>query len=103
VDKPSAFEYGVDGPPLVSPDGAWRLRIRFNDAGGMHSGNHWTWILARDRLGLEYVVAQGYSLAEVRRREAALPIRWIDDRTFLIGFVDGRHSAHPKWQKVTRG
>jgi hypothetical protein len=35
----------VDGPELKSPDGRRVVRAYFNDAGAMHSGNHWTWIV----------------------------------------------------------
>ena len=92
VDKPSAFEWGEDGPPLVSPKGDWKLRVRFNDAGAMHSGNFWTWVIAKDRDGWEYVIAQGYSAWDVRSGKQALPVHWLDDGSFEITFVDGRYS-----------
>ena len=103
VNKPSAFAYGEDGTPLVSPVGDWVLRVRFNDAGAMHSGHHWTWVIARDRYGWEYVIAQGYSEPGIRRGERPLPVRWIDNDTFEVAFLDGRYSGSYKYQRVTRG
>jgi hypothetical protein len=35
----------VDGPELRSPDGQRSVRVYFNDAGAMHRGNHWTWVI----------------------------------------------------------
>jgi hypothetical protein len=102
VDKPSAFAWGEDGPPLVSPKGDWKLRVRFNDAGAMHSGNFWTWVIAKDRYGWEYVIAEGYSDSSVRYGEQALPVHWLDDGAFEIKFVDGRYSGTYRTQRVVR-
>ena len=36
------------GPTLASPDRQRIVRVVFNDAGGAHSGNHWTWLVVED-------------------------------------------------------
>ncbi len=101
VDKPSAFEHGDDGLPLVSPAKNWTLRVRFNDGGAMHSGHHWTWIIDRDRYGREYVIAQGYCEPVVRYGQRPLPVRWIDNDSFEVGFLNGRYSASYKYARVS--
>jgi hypothetical protein len=84
-----------DGPSFVSPDGQRAVHVVFNDAGGMHSGFHWTWLIVDDLLLGRTVVAEGFSLPAVRRREVSFPFRWVDDRTFSAGFVAGRHDPKP--------
>src|SRR5205085_11077770 len=48
------------GPVLVSPAKNRLIRIFYNDAGGAHSGNHWTWVVAYSLSRGRYVVAEGY-------------------------------------------
>jgi hypothetical protein len=83
------------GPRLVSPDGQRTVHVVFNDAGAVHSGFHWTWLIVDDLVLGRSVVAEGYSLPSVREGEVSFPLRWVDDRTFVAGFVAGRHDATP--------
>ena len=39
------------------------------------------------------VVAEGYSLPDVRQGDVSFPVRWLDDRTFSAEFAVGRHDA----------
>jgi hypothetical protein len=84
-----------DGPSLVSPDGQRAVHVVFNDAGAMHSGFHWTWLVADDWVLGRSVVAEGYSLPDVTRGEVPYPLRWVDDLTFTTRFVAGRRDAKP--------
>lgn len=92
VHNSTAWQWGKDGPPLRSPDGSWSLRVRFNDGGAMHSGNHWTWVVARDRWGHQRVVAEGYSSPQVWRGDQPFPARWINNATVDVDFLPERDS-----------
>lgn len=70
-------------------------RIYYNDAGAMHSGNHWTWIV-RDIGICRIVVVEGYSTNEVRKGEVPFPARQVGGRTEL-GFTTGRHNQSRQW------
>ncbi len=64
---------------LASVDEGHRIpdrpyQIYYNDAGAMHSGNFWTWIV-KDYGVFKVVVAEGYSTTSVRRGEVSMPIR----------------------------
>lgn len=86
------WAYGrVDGPVLHSPDGR-EISVYFNDAGAMHSGNHWTWFVEESLWFGRRVVAQGYLGANVRRSEAALPIVWQADGSLAVDFLPKRYS-----------
>src|SRR5438128_1009446 len=69
VPRGAQFEpfyfYSVPGPPVSLPNGK-TLQVYFNDAGAMHSGNHWTWVVASDWITGRRVVAQGYVSPYVR-------------------------------------
>ena len=93
VHNPTAWRSGEDGQALRSPDGSWTLRVRFNDGGAMHSGNFWTWVVAKDRWGREQVVAERYSPPQVRYGDQPLPARWIDNATVDVDFLPQRYSA----------
>src|SRR5437016_2631974 len=70
-------EYSDLGPKSVSPDGRRVVTIVFNDAGGMHSGNHWTWLVVDDLLTGKRVIAEGFSVPRVRFGEVPFPIEWL--------------------------
>jgi hypothetical protein len=90
-------EYSYPGPTIRAPNGRDAVEVVFNDGGAMHSGNHWTWIVARDWLTGKRVIAEGYSTPFVATGHAQFPLRWLDDRTFRVEFVAGRHSIEPKF------
>ena len=94
VDNPIAWRWwAVDGEPIRSPDGLWVISVRFHDAGAMHSGPHWTWLVARGRWGRRRVIAEGFSTSDVRMGRAPLPVRWIDNKTFDIDFQSQRYRS----------
>ena len=70
-------------------------RIIYNDAGAMHSGNFWTWII-RDYGVCRVVVREGYSSTEVRKGRVPFPVRKVGGRT-EIGFAKGRRDNTLDW------
>jgi hypothetical protein len=93
-----------DGPRVASPDGAVTLQVVFNDAGALHSGNHWTWLVASSPLWGRWVAAQGYlgdaSVVGVNGVRDPLPLRWLDDRTLEVEFRTGRRTTATARQRV---
>jgi hypothetical protein len=60
--------------------GGWRFRR--NDAGAMHSGHHWVWVLGRSGVvGQEYV-----SIDDLQGGK--LPLNWLSEDE-----IAGRHSS----------
>ncbi len=70
-------------------------RIYYNDAGAMHSGNFWTWIV-RDYGVCRVVVAQGYSTTGVRKGDVPIPVRKLGGLT-QVGFAKGRRDDSLDW------
>jgi len=62
---PLPFLCSVTGVPITSADGSVSVKVIHNDAGAMHSGNHWTWIVAESPLFGKRVVAAGYVGPEI--------------------------------------
>jgi hypothetical protein len=81
----------VEGPKLISPPGRRVIHVMLNDAGAVHSGNFWTWLIVDDWLTGKRVIAEGYSLPDVRYQTVPFPLRWLDDRTITVAFAAGRH------------
>ena len=79
------------GPTLRSPDGRRTLQVYFNDAGAMHSGNHWTWVVEDLWLAGPRVVSEGYLGPAIRRGEEPVPLAWANDNRFGIAFAPSRH------------
>jgi hypothetical protein len=73
-----------------SPCGTSQVRVVVNDAGAMHSGNHWTWVLAPSPLGSR-VVAEGYLGSDAAGGQP--PLRWVSEREVEVTFLQGRHSG----------
>jgi hypothetical protein len=86
------FTASRDLGAFPSPEGTREVRVVVNDAGAMHSGNHWVWVLAPTSLGGQRIVAEGYVPFEETRRET-LPLRWLSDSTISLSFRQGRRSA----------
>lgn len=80
----------IEGPDVHSPDNSRTLKVYFNDAGAMHSGKHWTWVIEGHWFWGRRVVAEGYLEAGVRQGKEALPIRWTNDDTFVMDFSTNR-------------
>lgn len=75
------------GPELRSPNGRV-LQVYFNDAGGAHSGNYWTWVVERRFWG-RVVVAEGYLGADVRYDASPVPVEWEREEP-KVKFESGR-------------
>ncbi len=84
--------HSVEKGVFQSPGGHHKVTVVYNDGGAMHSGNHWTWIVADDLLTGKRVVASGYSFFPEISREP-FPLSWIDDHTFEVLFVESRRST----------
>lgn len=90
VQNPLAYiGASCENPDLVSPDGKHVLKVRYNDAGAAHSGNHWTWIIRRSMLGWDEVIAQGYVVTPWE----GTPAWWLDNDTCEIRFVRDRYAG----------
>jgi hypothetical protein len=83
----------VDGPTLNSPDGRRTVRVYFNDAGAMHSGNHWTWIVEDSWLWGRRVVAEGYVGPDVAVSGKPVPLEWGPRNEVRVRFLPGRYKG----------
>lgn len=83
----------VDGPILKSPDGQRTVRVYFNDAGAMHSGNHWTWVVEDSWLCGRRVVSEGYLGPDVAVSGAPVPLEWGAHNEIRVQFLAGRHGG----------
>ena len=84
-------EARVDGPVFVSPDGRRVVRAYFNDAGAMHSGNHWTWIVEDSRWYGRFVVAEGFLGPEVAVSGQPVPLEWVGNKEIRVRFLPKRY------------
>jgi len=82
------------GQDLRSPDGSQTLSVYINDAGAMHSGNHWVWIVKDDIAFGTRVVVEGYITALERERLTSVPltVTW-NDRTLSVDFSRSRYGS----------
>lgn len=76
-------------PAITSPNGA-SYRVFVNDAGAMHSGNYWTWVVGHHWLTGRYVVTEGYISTEYSTGDSDLVVNWNADIP-VIDFEDGRY------------
>ena len=81
---------GIDQGWRVSPGGSRRVRVVVNDAGGMHSGRFYVWILAPNLLWGDRVVAAGY----VDDSRAPVTVRWLDETSFEVKFYRRKRDSH---------
>ncbi len=84
------YLFSDQGPSIPLPNGK-TLQVYFNDAGAAHSGNHWTWVVASDRITGRRVVAQGYVSPFVRIGQRSLPTSR-DNDVLTVKFLRGRRS-----------
>jgi hypothetical protein len=82
----------VDGPTLRSPDGQRTVHVYFNDAGAMHSGNHWTWIVEDSWLWGRSVVSAGYLDPGIAVKGEPVPLEWGPHNEVQVRFLPGRYS-----------
>lgn len=78
---------------LLSPSATNRVTVIVNDAGAMHSGNHYTWALAYDRLTGWRVVTAGYIDAAEYVETRRVPLRWLTDEEIETTFCEGRRQC----------
>jgi hypothetical protein len=77
------------GPVISSPDNE-DYSVYFNDAGGMHSGNYWTWIVSSSFLWGRSVVAQGYVSDPVRFGDVDFPVVGWKENAPIVDFEEGQ-------------
>ena len=92
----------VEGGEICRPDGSERYRVSFNDAGGMHSGNHWTWVSEYSPIGGWSVVVAGFVRPETALGELPLDVDWSDPDAVRVKFVDENYSGTPVWKSSRR-
>ena len=83
------FAASNDGGSITSPNGV-TYHIRFNDAGAMHSGNHWTWVISNNFLTGSRLVTEGYLGPEYAVQREQIPVEWEDDKP-ILPFRSGRY------------
>jgi hypothetical protein len=81
----------VDGPVLRSPDGRRVVRVYFNDAGAMHSGNHWTWLVEDKWWCGRRVVAEGYLGPDVAVGGGPVPLTRGPNNEVRVTFLRRRY------------
>lgn len=79
--------FSVDRGTSASPGGTSEVRVISNDAGAMHSGCFWTWVVVQHWWGKQ-VVAKGY----LDSSQGPVPLVWLDETSFSITFVKSRYS-----------
>ena len=79
----------IDGGTITSPNGK-KYAIQFNDAGAMHSGHHWTWVIDYHWLTGMNVKTAGYLGAEYAVGQEQIPIEWSGDDP-ILPFKNGRY------------
>ena len=93
VPRGAAFEpfvgYSRELAPISSPTGK-TYRVFVNDAGAMHSGNHWVWVVYDDWFTGKSVILDGYITPEYASCEAELLVQW-QGNVPGIQFAAGRY------------
>lgn len=82
----------VDGPKLTSPNGKRVVRVYFNDAGAMHRGNHWTWVVEHSWLTGNRVICGGFLDPDVASGRVPMPLVWDTNDEVHVQFLPGRDS-----------
>lgn len=77
----------VEGPALTSPDGSRTVCVYFNDAGAMHSGNHWTWVVEDSWLWSRRVVSEGYLGPDIAVNTEPVPVEWGPHNEIRVRFL----------------
>lgn len=74
---------------MTAPNGTV-YDVRVNDAGAMHSGNHWTWVVEYRWLTGMHVVTEGYLEPQVALDSNPIPVTWDGNRP-VLPFAKGRY------------
>ena len=77
---------------FTSPEGANEVRVLVNDAGAMHSGNHWAWVITSSAVWGRRIVAEGY-VDSAEARGDSLPLRWLSEDEIEVTFRQGRRAS----------
>jgi hypothetical protein len=87
------FFWSTNHGVMTSPGGSSTIRVVVNDAGAMHSGNHWMWVLGKTFVGREKVLGEGYidNIEYVRAR--SIPVRWVSENEIEVEFCVSRRSS----------
>ncbi len=89
--KPIAYlGFSIDAGNTVSPDGTL-YSIRINDAGGMHSGNHWTWVVHHHWFFGLRIKTAGYLGPEYAVDGKTISVDW-DGNEPVLPFLPGRYN-----------
>jgi len=83
----------VEGPTLKSPDGRRTVRVYLNDAGALHSGNHWTWVVEDSWIWGRRVVSKGYLGRDVTVRGVPVPLEWGLGNEVRIRYLPGPYKG----------
>ncbi|HEY7427391.1 MAG TPA: hypothetical protein VH682_24365 [Gemmataceae bacterium] len=89
------FFASVDHGLISSPAGTHPVHVVVNDAGAMHSGNHWMWVIEYSPLTGRHILTEGYIANVDYIPDRVIPLRWVSDNEFEITFCKGRRS----WEK----
>jgi hypothetical protein len=87
--------FSVDRGVFTSPAQTSQVRVVSNDAGAMHSGKFWTWVLMQHWWGKQ-VVAMGY----LESSHDPVPLAWIDETSFAITFSKNRYGNEKETVEV---
>lgn len=71
-------EYSRQLPSVTAPNGK-TYEAFVNDAGALHSGNYWTWIIDNHWLTGRYVATEGYLTSEYASGDTQLTVEWDGD------------------------
>ena len=89
--------FSVDHGYVISPDGKKCVHVEINDAGAMHSGNHWMFVVQNSWLSGKHVISGGY----VEDSMANPPVRWIDGSTLEMRYLqDGKIESRGKPERI---
>ena len=80
--------YSRELSTINSPAGK-TYRVFVNDAGAMHSGNHWVWVVGHHWLTGRSVILEGYVTPQYATGEAELVLQW-QGEVPVIQFAAGR-------------
>ena len=87
------------GPRLVSPNGTV-YAVYYNDAGAMHSGNHWVWIVGVSDFFGRYTLSEGYLKADHAQIDISPVVQRWEGEIPIIRYSKGRYTgASVDWTK----
>ena len=91
--QPIAFQFRVEGPVLPGFPKII-IKVYYNDAGAMHSGNHWAWVVDESCF-LHCVVAEGYVSRAVVSGDQPFPLQ-VQEDSCVVAFLKDRYGEDDK-------